>query len=201
MKIWKIMPVLAVLASSLAFAGGVEAAVFTGTFSGANEAPANASTGTGNITVTVDETLQTMLVEISFSDLTGTVAAAHLHCCAPPGMNDVVAVTTPTLTGFPAGVTSGNYSMSFDLTAASTFSASFITNDGGGTVAGAAALFLASLADGLVYANIHTSLFPGGEIRANLSPVTASEVPVPAALWIFLLGAVAISGVSRSRVA
>lgn len=174
-----------------------QAAVFTGVFSGANEAPGNASPATGEVTVTIDEVLQTMLVEMSFSGLAGTVTAAHLHCCSGPGVNASVATQTPSFIGFPSGVASGSYSQLFDLTNASTFSAGFVAT--AGSVANASDLLIASLMSGLVYANIHTTAFPGGEIRADLVRASVSEVPLPAALWLFLAGAAPLYRASRKR--
>lgn len=185
MKLAKIIVAAALLAASGLPLAGAQAAVFTGTFSGANEAPGNVSSGTGEAVVTIDELAQTMLVEIDFSGLTGVTTVAHLHCCTAPGASAPVAVSPGTFPGFPVGVTSGSYAFLFDLTQDATYTASFLIL-AGGTAADASALLIASLASGLVYANIHTSVFPGGEIRANLSPETA--VPLPAAAWLFLAG-------------
>ncbi len=55
----------------------------------------------------------------------------------------------------------------FDLTLASSYNSAFITAHGG-TVAQAEADLIAGLLGGQTYLNIHTNLFPGGEIRANL---------------------------------
>lgn len=196
MKAAKIVMAAVLLAACVMPLAGARAAVFTGTFSGANEAPGNGSSGTGEAVVTVDELAQTMLVEIDFSGLTGVTTVAHLHCCTAPGANAAVAVAPGTLPGFPAGVTSGSYALLFDLTQDATYTASFLAS-AGGTAADASALLIASLASGLVYANIHTTEFPGGEIRANLSPDSA--VPLPAAVWLFLAGGLAVSGAARRR--
>jgi len=75
-----------------------------------------------------------MRVEISFSGLTGTTTASHIHCCeATPGANAnvMVATTTPTFPGFPLGVTSGSYDQTFDLTNAGSYNPDFITAHGG----------------------------------------------------------------------
>ncbi|MCK5748000.1 MAG: CHRD domain-containing protein [Oricola sp.] len=194
----KIVAALALLAAAFTPLASANAAVFTGTFSGANEAPPSASSGTGEAVVTFDDIAQTLLVEISFSGLTGTTTGAHLHCCVAPGANAPVAIQAPTLAGFPLGVTAGVYSMSFDLTVAATYTPTFITTYGGGTVPGAAAAFIAALTSGLVYANIHTTFSPGGEIRADLSAVDAA-VPLPAALWLFLAGGGALAAASARR--
>jgi WD40 repeat protein len=73
-----------------------------------------------------------------------------------------------TFIGFPVA-TSGHFSWIFDLTDSSTYSFAFVTSHGG-TAAGAQAALLAALDASQAYADIHTNLFPGGEIRAQLVP-------------------------------
>jgi hypothetical protein len=72
--------------------------------------------------------------------------------------------------------------MTFDLTMASSYNPAFVTAEGG-TVAGAEAALVAGLLDGETYINIHTTMFPGGEIRGFLS-----AVPEPATWAMMLIG-------------
>lgn len=146
---------------------------------GPSEAPPNASPGTGFATFTIDTALHTMTMQVNFSGLIGNVTAAHIHGpTASPGLGTAgVMTTTPTFAGFPSGVTSGIYNNTLDLTLASTWNPSFVTANGG-TTAGAESAFLTALASGKAYLNIHTSLFPGGEIRGFL------QVPAPSALGL-----------------
>src|SRR5438093_327980 len=107
----------------LAYCGAAAAtpAVYSGQLSGAAESPPNASAGTGTTVVTYDATAHTLDVQVTFSGLTGTTTASHIHCCTatPATGTATVATQTPTFSGFPLGVTSGTYSMSFDLTMSS----------------------------------------------------------------------------------
>src|SRR5258708_18225332 len=65
--------------------------IFTATLLGSNEVPSNASTATGFITVTL--TGDNLFVDETFSGLIGgPAAAAHIHCCAGPGVAVGVAV-------------------------------------------------------------------------------------------------------------
>lgn len=155
--------------------------VFTTTLIGANEVPPNPSLGTGFAVVTVDPATHMMTVNVSFSGLTGLTVASHIHCCTPPGANAGVATTTPTFPGFPLGVTAGTYVNTFDLTQASSFNPAFVTAQGG--LAAAEAAFIAGLQAGLTYFNIHTNVFPGGEIRGQLQ-----AVPEPATLLLLSIG-------------
>lgn len=181
---------LLVFAAAFASSAGEAKAVplvFTATLSGANERPTpNNSPGTGFATVTVDGNLMT--VTATFSGLVPTtstgapsgVTAAHIHCCVDANGSAGVATPVPTFPGFPSGVTSGTYTMTFDLTLASSYNPAFITANGG-TVEGARLAFLNGLQSGLTYFNIHSNAFPGGEIRGQLQ-----AVPEPATL--ILLG-------------
>lgn len=140
--------------------------------SGPNENPPVASPGIGWALVTIDTAAHLLSIDVSFTGLVGTVTASHIHCCTstPFTGNVGVATTTPTLPGFPLGVTSGTYSNTLDTTLLSTFGVAFVTANGG-TAAGAEAALAAGLASGRAYFNIHTNSFPGGEIRGFLAPV------------------------------
>jgi hypothetical protein len=155
---------------------------FTASLDGPSESPPNASPGTGFALVTYDADLQTLRVEVTFSDLIGTTTAAHIHVLVPPDPTGPVATTTPSFVGFPLGVTSGTADLLLDLTDASSFRPGFIT-DNGGTVASAEAALFAGLLAGNAYFNIHTSEFGGGEIRGFLQ-----AVPEPGTLGLLAAG-------------
>jgi len=163
----------------------VRGAVFTyaATLNGANEAPVNVSAGTGVATVTYNDFLNTLRVQVTFSGLTGVTTAAHIHgptALAGAGTAGVITVT-PTFTGFPLGVTSGSYDNTFDLTLSGSWNPSFITNNGG-TVGSAETVLAAALADGKAYFNIHTSVYGGGEIRGFLVPAQTPDAGTTAAM-------------------
>lgn len=173
--------------------------VYNVVMDGASEAPANASPGVGAGAVTIDDVLKTMRVQFSFSGLTGTTTAAHIHCCtstAGAGTAGVV-TTTPSFIGFPLGVTFGSMDQTYDMTLASSYRAGFLTANGGSTAVGFAVL-LAGAEAGQAYLNIHTSLFPGGEIRGFLVPAT-TVVPLPAGAVLMLGGLVGMGAVLRRR--
>ena len=165
--------------------------------SGPSESPPNSSSGTGFATVDYDNSAHTLLVDVSFTGLLGPTTASHIHAptAVPLTGTAGVATTTPYFAGFPIGVTSGTYMNTLDLTLASSYNPAYITANGG-TTAGAEAALAAAIAAGESYLNIHTSAFPGGEIRGFLV-----AVPEPSSMAIVLVcGALAWSIRRRTAV-
>lgn len=158
------------LAAAMLLAGsaGAQAQIYKGTLSGAQEVPAVTTNGTGTGVVSLNTATHQMRVRTTFSGLTGTTTASHVHCCTAPGANAGVATQTPSFTGFPAGVTSGSYDAVFDMTQATSWNAAFITANGG-TPASAEATLATALEGGRAYLNIHSTTSAGGEIRGNLT--------------------------------
>src|SRR3954467_673499 len=95
-------------------------------------------------------------VNLSFTGLTGTTTASHIHApVTVPGGTAGVATQTPTFSGFPLGVTSGHYINTFDMTLTGTWNSAFVTANGG-TAAGAEAAFVSAVQNGTAYLNIHS---------------------------------------------
>lgn len=189
MKLKCLLVLSPIVAVTLMLAANATAAPieFVANLTGAKEVPPNASPGTGSATALFDLANHTLELHVTFSGLTTPTNAAHIH--APTafrfGGTAGVATQVPFFDGFPIGFTSGTYDNTFDTSDASFYNPTFITNNGG-TVAGAEAAFAAALADGRAYLNIHTEMFPSGEIRGFLfTPDTGSTI---ACLGIGLIG-------------
>jgi hypothetical protein len=192
-----------IAAALLALAASPAAAaiyVFGASLDGPSEAPPVASPGTGTAVVTFNTdnaSAPTMRVETSFSGLLAGVTVAHIHCCtAAAGTGTAgVATPTPTFPGFPAGVTSGSYDQTFDLSLASSWNAAFLNNVvNGGNTANAFNTFFTGVQDGKAYLNIHSSQFPSGEIRGFLEPI-----PEPGTYALMAVGLAMMGWLGRTR--
>ncbi|HUG23217.1 CHRD domain-containing protein [Piscinibacter sp.] len=169
--------------------------VYTTQLSGLNEAPPNASPGTGMARVTVDTDAMTMRVEASFADLMADVTAAHIHCCtAVPNVPPAAPATpVPSFPGFPAGVMFGAYDMTFDMSLEASYNPGFIAGNGG-TAASAFGALVAGLNAEMSYFNIHTTAVPSGEISGFLQ-----VIPEPETYALMLAGLGLVGWAARRR--
>jgi hypothetical protein len=198
--IMNIVRIAALTATILALANAAQSATlsYTAVLSGAAESPPNLSMGMGSAIVDYDDAIHTLRIRFDFSDLSGTLTAAHIHGpTATPGTGVVGVITaTPTLPGTPVGVASGSLDVLFSLVDAASFNPAFVTSQG--SIAAAEAALAASLAGGRAYLNLHSTTFAGGEIRGFLTPAPVSAVPLPASLPL-MVAAFGMVGLIRRR--
>lgn len=165
---------LGALAGLLLMAAPVRADLiqFQASLSGPAEQPPNSSPGTGWAVVSYDDAAHTLRVQAVFSGLIGNTTAAHIHAPTATPFTGAIGVATqvPSFVGFPLGVTAGAYDNTFDLLASSSYHPSFLAAQGG-TPASAEAALANFLLEGRAYFNIHSTAFPGGEIRGFASRV------------------------------
>jgi hypothetical protein len=161
---------------------------FFGLPNGIQENPDVLTGASGYGTALYDSVANTLAVDLSFSGLGSNANNAHIHCCATSALTNAgVAIDFPSV-GFPLGVTSGSFSHTFDLGLTGTYTGAYLTGSGG-TANGARDRLLNSFRGlsgpglGVAYFNIHTTNFPGGEIRGNIAPV-----PEPSSFVLVALG-------------
>ncbi len=180
--------VVPALVCAILGAAPARAVDFFAHLSGAQEVPpaATPAAGYGTIAIAGD----VMTVEIAYANLLAPLTIAHIHCCVPAGTNAGVAVD---LDMIPLPTTlSGSFTRVFDLSLASTYRAAFIAGSGG-TVDLARARLLDAFGSETAYFNLHTSRFPGGEIRGQIG-----AVPEPAS-WALLIAGFGLVGRAMRR--
>jgi hypothetical protein len=153
------------------------------TLVGANETPPNNSQGFGIAIVSLNDAQTTFTVEETFFGLTAPAIAGHIHV-GPAGVAGpiVLPFTNPP----PPNATSGTFTET--LTAAN-----FLPGGGLNTFADFVNAFEASTTVGnsQLYVNLHSTQFPGGEIRGQL--VAPELIPEPGTLALFGLGLVGVA--------
>src|SRR5262245_52616893 len=122
-------------------AGGTNTQTFSMTLTGTQEVPSNGSTATGDVQVSLNKTTGAITVTGSFTGLTSDATAAHIHGPAAVGSTApvIVPLTVPTAV---AGTVTGTATMS-----------TVQMND---------------MLNQMTYVNIHSTMFPDGEIRAQI---------------------------------
>ena len=132
---------------------------FSASLAGANEVPPINSAGTASFEMTISDTIT---FSLTFSGLSSNLVVSHLHF-APTKVAGGVMIFLCGGGNQPAcpAATSG--------TITGTITAANVTGPSAqGITAGDLTSALEAVRDGLSYANMHTTTFPGGEIRGNV---------------------------------
>jgi len=145
---------------------------FTAKLSGSEEVPAvsTSATGTATVNIITDSEVNEINYEVSYSGLSGDVAAAHIHLGAVGENGGIILPLKPGPSPFSGTLKESDVQATGDV-------ANF-------------ADAIKAIRDGRTYVNLHTAANPGGEIRGQLKLLLngATEDPVaPAGPPILLL--------------
>jgi hypothetical protein len=157
--------------ATFALAGGSGAGFnhLTATMSGYQEVPAISSTGTADFTADVSHDGNSISWQLSYSGLEGNVTQSHIHFGQRSVIGGISVFLCTNLGNGPAGtqLCPGPHSG----TISGTFTATDVT--AGATAQGIGAgeydELVRAIDAGKTYANVHTTTWPGGEIRAQLN--------------------------------
>jgi hypothetical protein len=171
------------LACSMLFSSAAFAAIteYRSTMSGPSEQPPNNSPGASISSVVYDDVAMTMSFTVPFIDLLAGTTVAHLHCCTPEPLIGIAPPAIP-FDDFPVGVRNGLYERLYNLADPATYDPAFLSAQGG-SVDAARNFLLQGINNNQSYLNIHSTVFPAGEIRGFL--VLANPVPEPSS-WLML---------------
>ena len=135
------------LTAVLALGGAAHATTYSysATLLGLNEVPPNASPGSGTAAVVYDDVAATITVNVSWSGLMAPATAGHIHGPADTAHN--AGVLFP-FSGVPAATAGAIPQQSFAINSTQ----------------------VGYLNTAMLYVNIHSSTFPGGEIRGQILP-------------------------------
>jgi hypothetical protein len=135
--------------------------------SGYEEDPqAISTTGAGQFWAQVDRHGQTITFRLSYSGLVGNVTQAHIHFGGRAQSGGIVVFLCTNQGNGPAG-TQACPAAPATVTGVIT-PATVIGPAGQGIAAGEFAEFVDAIRAGTTYANVHSSVYPAGEIRGQL---------------------------------
>lgn len=122
------------------------------------------SDATGTVTAEFDAAFTEVTVDLTVDQLTGAFSGAHFHC-GRPGQNGPIAfgMVSPGPLEFDGGQIRGTLTNE-------DYTGEDCTEVIGRPINNIAALAFA-MHDGLIYANVHTDMFPAGETRGQMLEV------------------------------
>jgi hypothetical protein len=159
--------VAATTVASSAAAGANHKNTVQARLSGFNEDPLSLSTtGGGSFRAQINQNAQQITYRLSYSGLEGTVTQSHIHIGNASQSGGISVFLCSNLGNGPAG-TQACPAAPATITGTIT-PADVIGPTGQGVTAGQFDELVAAIQAGATYVNVHSSLYPGGEIRDQL---------------------------------
>jgi hypothetical protein len=155
----------ALLVVSLAVAAGGKKNFNTRGLNGYEENPDISTVASGDFRASVDETAQTITYELSYSGLEGDVLQAHIHFGKAAVNGGISLFLCSNLGNGPAGTPACPQSGTVSRTVPA---ADIVGPLAQGIEAGNLAELAAAMRADSTYANVHSTKWPGGEIRAQI---------------------------------
>jgi hypothetical protein len=124
------------------------------------------TTGTGTFSARIDDHAQEISYELSYADLEGSITQAHIHFGERWQAGGISVFLCTNLGNGPAGT---QLCPAAPATITGTLRpADVIGPAAQGITAGQFDELLEAIRNSATYVNVHTSLYPGGEIRAHI---------------------------------
>jgi len=140
---------------------------FDADLDGFDEIPmALSTTGSGEFRVKISRDEQSFEYKLSYEDLEGTVTQAHIHF-GRRGVNGGITIWLCGTTSNPGPAGTPTCPSSGEVTGTVT-PADVVGPAGQGISPGQFEEVLKAMREGATYANVHSTLFPGGEIRGQI---------------------------------
>lgn len=124
------------------------------------------TTGKGTFHARIDKSGQRIVYRLSYADLEGSVTQAHIHLGGRAQSGGIIVFLCSNLPGSPAGTPACPMP---DGTVTGTIEpADVIGPANQGIDPGEFGELVAAIRSGTTYANVHSTKYPGGEIRAQI---------------------------------
>ena len=164
--------VIATLTASLFAAPVAHSAteLFSANLTGENEVPPINTAGSATFHMEIGSTIT---FSYTFSGLSSNLAVSHLHF-APTKVNGGVMIFLCGGGGQPACPAATSGTITGTITAANV-----VGPTGQGIIPGDLDSALEAVREGLAYANMHTTMFPAGEIRGQVRRGDSKDVDLP----------------------
>jgi len=161
-----VLLLVAFVATVFAVAEGVRR--FKGSLTGYEEVPAVSTVASGDFNAVVNDKDGTVQWELSYRDLEGAVQQSHIHF-GQTGVNGGISVFLCTNLG--NGPVGTQPCPPPPATISGTFSSGDVIGPAGqGIAPGEFDELVEAIRAGKTYANVHSTKWPGGEVRSQLGP-------------------------------